>query len=212
MYAVPSRSCAFRLSRGLMLSGALIIAATGSLNAQTASTADQIKALQEQVKQLQRAIDAIQASQGAAQKTAQEAAQKTAQETAQKTAQETAQKTAQEEVQKSVHPGLAKAPTSRSTRLAARLRPTAISTSRSMRRRKVSATRPARAATSRSAMSVGCRLFRRTCPISACAASRRWGRACRSTSSISWKPRSTSLRPRVRPRPTAIKAMSSRAA
>src|SRR6266704_1490703 len=102
MVALPSRACAARLSWGLMLSAALIVAASVSPRAQT-STADQIRALQEQVKQLQRAIDAIQASQGAAQ----EAAQKTAQETAQKTAQETAQKTAQEEVKKSAHPGLA---------------------------------------------------------------------------------------------------------
>jgi len=97
MQALPSRSCAARLSWGLMLSAALIVAASVSPRAQT-STADQIRALQEQVKQLQRAIDAIQASQGAAQ------------EAAQKTAQETAQKTAQEEVKKSAHPGLA-APT-----------------------------------------------------------------------------------------------------
>src|SRR6266702_3573662 len=85
MLALPSRSCAARLSWGLMLSAALIVAASVSPRAQT-STADQIRALQEQVKQLQRAIDAIQASQ------------------------ETAQKTAQEEVKKSAHPGLA-APT-----------------------------------------------------------------------------------------------------
>src|SRR5258708_224631 len=92
MHALPSRSCVSRMWQALMVSTALIIAASGSPRAQ--STTDQIKALQEQVKQLQQAINAIQAAQGAAQKTAQEAAQKTAQETAQKTAQEVVQKTA----------------------------------------------------------------------------------------------------------------------
>jgi predicted porin len=86
MPALLSRLRVSRLRRGLMLSAALVVAASGSPQAQTASTTDQIRALQEQVRQLQQAINAIQAAQEATQKNAQETAQKTAQEVVQKTA------------------------------------------------------------------------------------------------------------------------------